>query len=143
LLVMTDVTATASGGTTNYGVYNIASSPAMTNIHATGSGGTNNYGMWNDSASPTIRNSIISASGGTVNDGIHSVAASGAYLIIIDASQITGSPSTIYQDGPSIVTRVGASQLAGAGAFSGPAGGTYVCAFSYNGNYGQLGTDCK
>ena len=134
---MTNMTAYASGGTENYGVYNQSSSPVMINVIATASGGSNNYGMWNLSSSLTIQNSVISASGGT-NDGLHNVATSGSYTVKINNSQISASTSTIYQDSH-YTTQVGASQLAGAGAFG---GGTYLCVASYNGSYTALDSTC-
>jgi hypothetical protein len=134
---MTGVTATASGGTTNYGVYNTSSSsPTMTDVTATASEGANNYGVWNDSSSPTIQNSVISASGNT-NDGLHNIATSGTYNIKINNSQISAGTSTIYQDSH-YTTYVGASKVAGGGAF----GGTYVCVGAYNGNYVLLDNTC-
>jgi len=49
--VIQDVTATASGGKHNYGVYNeYASSPIMTNVTATASGGMYHYGVYNSSS---------------------------------------------------------------------------------------------
>jgi len=60
---MNNVTATATGGTENSGVYNISSStiatPTMNNVTATATGGTNNYGVTNDGSLTTIRNSSI------------------------------------------------------------------------------------
>ena len=45
---MTDVTATATGGTNSYGVCNrSSSSPSMTDVTATATGGTNSYGVRN------------------------------------------------------------------------------------------------
>jgi hypothetical protein len=105
-------------------------------MRATASGGSNNYGVWNASSSPTIQNSVISASGGT-NDGLHNVATSGSYTVKLNNSQITGNTSTIYQDSH-YTTQVGASQLAGGGAF----GGTYICVASYNGSYTALDGTC-
>ena len=62
---MTNVTATATGGTFNRGVSNQSlSSPSMNNVTATATGGANNYGVINISSSPTIRNSSIT---GTTN----------------------------------------------------------------------------
>ncbi len=45
---MLHVTATATGSTGNYGVYNSSSSPSMNNVTATATGGSNrNYGVYN------------------------------------------------------------------------------------------------
>ncbi len=46
--VMTSVSASASGGTTSYGVYNYnSSSPAMTSVSASATGGSTSYGVYN------------------------------------------------------------------------------------------------
>ncbi len=48
---MTNVSASASGGTSSIGVVNYNfSSPAMTNVSAKASGGTNNRGVYNYSS---------------------------------------------------------------------------------------------
>jgi hypothetical protein len=59
---MTNVTATASGGSFSYGVFNSNSNPTMTDVTATASGGSSaNYGVWNqNNSSPTIRQSELS-----------------------------------------------------------------------------------
>jgi len=130
---MTNVTASASGGTYNYGVFNESSSPTMTNVSvsASASGGAFSFGVYNARSSPTINNSVISASGGTGNYGIVNVAGSGSYTVLVNNSQISGSTRTIYND-PSFTTRVGASQLDG-GAVAG--GGTVTCAGVYDEAY--------
>lgn len=136
-IVMTDVTIEASGVTNNYAVYNVLSSPMIVSLNATASGGSNNYGVWNEFSSPTIKHSIISASDG-LSDGLHNTATGNTYTINIDDSQITGGTSTLYQTSH-YTTRLGASQLIGAGVF----GGTYVCVASYNGNYAALNSSCQ
>jgi hypothetical protein len=109
----------------------------MMYVTAIASGGTTaNYGMWNDSSSPTIHNCVISASGSN-NDGLHNIASSGTYTIKINSSQISAGTSTIYQDSH-YTTQLGASMIAGGGAF----GGTYLCVASYNGNYVALDSTC-
>ncbi|MBU0492845.1 MAG: hypothetical protein KKB13_13435 [Chloroflexi bacterium] len=63
---MTGVTASASGGGTNYGVYNYNnSSPTMTGVTASGSGGgTYNCGVYNyNNCSPTMTDVTVTASG--------------------------------------------------------------------------------
>jgi hypothetical protein len=130
-----NVIANASGGTRTYGVYNYYSSPTLMNITVSASGGTDNYGMWNESSSVAIHNSVISASGNT-NDGIHNDATSGTYTVTIDASQITGNTSTIYQTAQ-YTTQIGASKLVGSG---GQGSGTYKCVASYNATYDPLNT---
>jgi len=138
---MTNVTANASGGTNNYGVHNYdSSSPTMTSVTANASGGTNSYGVYNDSSLPTINNSVISASGGTDNYGIYNYAPSGAYTVLVNNSQISGSTNTIYND-PNFTTRVGASQLDGGAVFVG--GGTFTCIGAYDENYVALDATCQ
>ncbi len=70
--MMTDVTSSASGGTFgNYGVYNFdSSSPMMTDVTAGASEGMYSYGVRNDSSSPTMTNITASAWGGTNNYGV-------------------------------------------------------------------------
>jgi len=135
---MTNVTASASGGTNSYGVYNDDfSSPTMTNVTASASGGTNSYGVYNTS-SPTIQNSVIRASSGTSNYGIYNAASSGAYTVLVNNSQISGSTNTIYNDAE-FTTRVGASQLDGGAVY---AGGTMTCAGVYDENYVFYANTC-
>jgi len=69
------VTANASGGTDNFGVYNrnlllatTMSAPTMTDVTASASGGTASCGVWNDNSSPTMTNVTATASGGTSNN---------------------------------------------------------------------------
>ena len=74
---MLHVTATASGGLHNYGVYNTSSSPTMTNVTATASGGSYNYGVNNISSSPTMVNVTAAGSGaGIVNYGVRNISSS-------------------------------------------------------------------
>jgi hypothetical protein len=61
---ITNVTVTASGGSTNYGVRSDISFPTMTNVTVTTSGGATNYGVYNSYSSPTMTNSTIMVSGG-------------------------------------------------------------------------------
>ena len=64
------VTASAAGGSTNYGVYNDpSSSPTMDNVtvSASGDGVSQNRAVLNGSSSPIIRNSALSASGGSLS----------------------------------------------------------------------------
>ncbi len=140
---MTNVTAKASGGMDSRGVYNSnSSSPTMTNVTASASGGVlYNNGVQNDSSSPTINNSAIRASGGSsANYGIYNTAPDGAYIVLVNNSQISGSNNTIYND-PNFTTRVGASQLDGGAVFVG--GGTFTCVGAYDENYLALDATCQ
>ena len=67
---MRDVTASASNGGYNAGVYIAASSLTMQNVTASASGGTYNYGVENFSSSPTMMNVTATVSGGTHNYGM-------------------------------------------------------------------------
>lgn len=70
---MTDVTATAGGFTgTNYGIYNQNASPTMTNVKASASGwsGTTNIGVYNLSASPAMTSVTVKAFGGDNTYGL-------------------------------------------------------------------------
>ena len=62
---MNNVTATATGGTNNYGVRNVSSSPTMNNVTATATGGDFSYGVVNTSSSPTMNNVTATATDGT------------------------------------------------------------------------------
>ena len=72
---MNNVTATATGGTRSYGVYNSqSSSPSMSNVTATATGGTNNSGVYNySSSSPSVRSSSFTGDDYSIyNDGTSS-----------------------------------------------------------------------
>jgi hypothetical protein len=132
---MTGVTATASGGDVNRGVYNVNSSPAMTNVTATASGGTHHYGVYNYQSSPTIQNSVISGSGATNNYGIFNTADGGSYTVTVDHSEIAGSTNTIVSDSE-FTTLVGASLLDGGEVD--PNGGTITCTGLYDDRYTEI-----
>jgi hypothetical protein len=109
----------------------------MMSVTASAFGGTHNYGLYNSFSSPTIQNSVISARDGT-NDGLHNIASSGSYTVKINNSQISAITSTIYQEN-TYTTQVGASQLIGSGV---QGAGTYKCVASYNGNFAALNDTC-
>ena len=115
----------------------------MTEVTASASGGTtsDNYGVYNDSSSPIINNSAISASGGTNNYGISNTASSGSYTVRVNNSQIGGSTSTI-QNVAEFTTLVGASQLSG-GAIDVSGGGTLTCIGVYDASYLALNSTCQ
>ena len=136
--VMTDVSASASGGTTNYGVFNESSSPVMTNVSASASGGLEICGVSNYSSSVVIQDSVIVASGGTYNHGICNTAPSGSYTVKINNSQVTGGTDTIA-NGSNITTRIGASLLDG-GAVDNY--GTLTCAGVYDEAYAFYASTC-
>ena len=74
---MLHVTATATGSTGNYGVYNTSSSPSMNNVTATTTGGTTGFGVYNfDSSSPSMNNVTATATGGIGNYGVYNTSSS-------------------------------------------------------------------
>jgi len=93
---MTNVTVTASGtGTsTNYGVFNGTSSPTMTNVITTASGGTNNYGVNNSNSSPKMTNVTAVASGGDGNYGVHNFSSSPTMINV--TATASGGPGDNY-----------------------------------------------
>ena len=134
-----NVTAGAWGATSlNCGVYNLASGPRLTNITATASGGTYSYGVYNEGSSATISFGIINAESGTSNYGLYNSASGGLYTVLVNNSQITGSTNTVRNDSE-FTTRIGASQLSG-GAITG--GGTVTCAGVYDENYAFSASTC-
>ena len=134
---MTNVTATASGGTESFGVFNRYASPTMTNVTATASGGTNsNYGVFNVNSSLTMTNVTATASGGSFSYGVYN---SNSGTVKIDHSVIKGSTNSIFCGGGT-ATYVGDSQLDGSAGSA--AGGTLTCVGAYDGSYVALSTTC-
>jgi hypothetical protein len=91
---LTYVTASASGGTYNDGVYNYnSSSPMMMNVTASASGGTYNYGVNNyNSSSPMMMNVTASASGGTyINIGVNNYNSSSPMMTNVTVSASEGT----------------------------------------------------
>ena len=88
---MSDVTATATGGTYNYGVSNESSSPSMTDVTATGTGGTSSYGVSNSSSSPTMTDVTATATGGTNNRGVHNYSSSSPSMTNVTATATGGT----------------------------------------------------
>jgi hypothetical protein len=130
--MMTDVTATASGGRSTIGVFNVNSSPSMTNVTAKASGGNNNIGVDNNNSSLLIRGSTLEASGGN-----------NKALLSFDGGTVRVDNSRLIATGPVIdnsigtTTRVGASQLEG-----GPVSGPVTCAGVYDENHGFFASSC-
>ena len=132
---MTDVTATATDGTSsNYGVYNnSSSSPSMTNVIATGTGGTNNYGVYNTSSSPSMNNVTATATGGTTfNYGVYNNSSSPS----IRNSSITGTFNSIYND---TSTALVADTMLEGGAVT---GGGFTCVGVYTELFVELAGTC-
>ncbi len=137
---LTHVTASAFGGIfQNFGVYNTtSSSPTMADVTAIASGASSNYTIFNISSSPTLNNSVVNAGGGTQNVGLVNSAASGAYTVTVNNSQIMGSSEAVLNDSH-FTTRISTSQLNGAAFGS----GTWACVFVYNASYIALNSSCQ
>jgi hypothetical protein len=73
---MLHITVTATGGTDNYGVRTLSSSPSMNNVTATATGGTYKRGVYNQSSSPSMNNVTATATGGTESVGVYNFASS-------------------------------------------------------------------
>ena len=103
---MTNVTASAAGGEGNYGVYNTSSSPVMMNVTATVTGGTTNFGVSNNSSSPEMTSCIVTASGGTNNYGVANSSSSSPVMTNVTATASGGTYSYgVYNTSSSPVIR--------------------------------------
>ena len=131
---MTDVTATADGGSFARGIENSTSSPKMTNARVTISGrSTENTGMYNYlHSSPTIWESVISASGPASHGVWSHFPDDTTSLVKIETSEVKGATGTVKIEGGYKVN-VGASRLDG-GAVSG-SGSAVKCAGVYDENF--------
>jgi hypothetical protein len=97
--VMTNVTSTATGGTNSYGVYNSYSSPEMNNVTSTATGGTNSYGVYNYFSSPVMTNVTVTATGGTNNYGVYNYSYSSPEMNNVTVTATGGSYSYgVYND---------------------------------------------
>jgi hypothetical protein len=117
---ITNVTVSASDGTSNYGVYNGSSSPTMTNVTVFVSGGEStegvinfssspwmtdvtvsasgegfNFAVDNYSSSPTMTNVTASASGGELNVGVSNSSSSSPTMTNVSASASGGSNTNV------------------------------------------------
>ena len=136
LTTLTNVTASASGGDNTRGVQNVNSMPTMTNVIASASGGSStNVGVANEASSPTMTNVTASASGAT-GHGVYSFSSG---TIRINHSVIKGTWATVY-NGSGVTTRVGATQLDGGQVIN---SGTLTCVGAYDENYGALTANCQ
>lgn len=90
---LTHVTASASGGTDNRGIYNYnSSSPTMTDVTASAAGGTNSFGVVNTiSSSPTMKDVTASALGGTNNYGVYNYSSSSPTMTDVTANALVGT----------------------------------------------------
>jgi len=132
--MMTNVVATATGGSTwNQGVHNGVSAPLMTNVIATASGeGTSrNAAVYNSDASPRISNLEASASGGASSYGLYNWEGT----MRVRGSSIEGGTYSITNYGS---VRVADSRLDG--PISGD--GSFTCIGAYTDTFVALGTNC-
>jgi hypothetical protein len=132
----------AAGPVGNCGVCNFGASPTMNHVTVNVSDGVNlNYAVYNDSSSVAIQNSTIgcASSSSTSVYGIYNTAASGAYTVTINNSQIASRINTIYNDSH-FATFVGASQLSGGAVITNT--GTVLCAGVYDENYTFYSNTC-
>ena len=134
---MTEVTATATGGTDNRGVYNYwLSSPLMMNVTASATGGTNSYGVYNNStSSPLMMNVTASATGGTNNYGMMNNSSSSPS---IRNSSITGSTNSIINVGANVSALVADTMLDGLVEM----GGGLTCVGAYDEQFWELDNSC-
>jgi hypothetical protein len=116
---MQNVTAGASGENENYGVFNYASSsPTMTNVTASAFGGTDlNYGVYNNSSSPAMAYVTASASGGTENYGVYNNSSSPSMKNVTASAAGGNTNSGVYNH---------SSSPAMAGVTAIGSGGTYA-----------------
>jgi hypothetical protein len=85
----------------------------MSNMTASATGGTNNIGVvMCNSSSTTMTNSTVSGTGGTGNYGMSACISSSA---VVNNSQIIGGTNTIINSASTV--RVGGSQLSGGPVF--------------------------
>jgi hypothetical protein len=133
---MTNVTATATGGTNNRGVHNVSSSPSMMNVTATATAtgtGTGNNGVQNYNSSPSMTN--VTATGtGTDNVGVYNNSSSSPS---VRNSSITGTKSIWNTGGSS--AQVADTMLDGTVA----AGSGLACVGVYDEAFVALDASCS
>ena len=134
---MSNVTATASGGSANYGVFNYSSSsPTMSNVTATASGGTHSYGVYNYYSSPTMSNVTATASGGSIASyGVLNYSSSSPK---IRRSTMDGTTGGLYTDSTSTATVSQSTIIGGVNAGT----GTKTCVACDNGSGTALNGSC-
>ncbi len=101
--IMNNVNASASGSGGNYGVYNTgldASPTIINNVTATASGGNSTFAIYNDNASPTITNVTATASGGSsVNYGVFNNSSSPVMTDVIASASGGDFAYGVYNQG--------------------------------------------
>jgi hypothetical protein len=158
---ITNVTATASGGTWNYGISSNSSSPILLNVTATASGGSGSYGVVNGGSSATLINvKAIAGNIGVYNSGssamMQNVIAKGAggpglnicgvnnygggstYSVTITNSVISGDIYAISSQ-DNFNTRVSNTELTGIMLYNAV---PIKCAGVFNSNYTFYANTC-
>ena len=130
-----NLSLTASGGTSNVGIYSFNSSSIMKNVTiAIESAGTNSIGIAHYSnSSPTIMNVSITTSGATNNRGITNTSSSPT----VRNSKLQGTSEAVYIDS-GVVTIMGSSIIGGVKK----TGGTLRCINADNGINKELDENC-
>jgi hypothetical protein len=91
------LTITATSGSVAVGILNHSSSPTMTNVTATAKGALTNYGIWNvTNSNPTIANATAAASQGantspTTNYGVYNESSSSTMTMTDVTATATGT----------------------------------------------------
>lgn len=88
---LTNVTCSASGGTNNYGIYNVQSDLSLINVTATASGGTVSHGIASSYCSLTMHNVTATAKDGTTNYGVQNGPESVPIMDYVTATASGGS----------------------------------------------------
>jgi hypothetical protein len=134
---MHNVTATATGGDYNFGVFNDSSSPSMTNVTATADSNNwaHSYGVYNASSSPSMTN--VTATGKNAYGNEIGVYNSLSSWPSIRNSAITGTTNSIFNDGTSNA-KVADTMLDGPVT----AGAGLKCVGVYTTAFAPLGTAC-
>jgi hypothetical protein len=132
---MHSVTIRALGGKATYGIRTEGSAPVLDDVQVTSSGPTVAYALFAADSSATITDSTLTAKGAADNYGLVLSTSGNSYQVTLDASQLTGSTSTIRAD-PRVLVQVGAGKLAG-GPITGS--GPVTCVGVYDENYASAG----
>ena len=134
---MHNVTATATGGDYNFGVFNDSSSPSMTNVTATADSNnwTHSYGVYNfDSSSPTMTNVTATGKNAVGNNmGVYNSLSSWPS---IRNSSIAGTDFSIFNSGTS---NAGVADTALGGVV---AGSGFTCVGVYTTAFVVLDASC-
>jgi hypothetical protein len=98
--LMLHVSAIASGRRCNIGIYNDASSPSMRHVVSTAAGGTLSYGLYNcNGAVPAMMHVIATAAGGERNFGVFNDGGCAPDMAGVTARALGGSSSVDVLNG--------------------------------------------